>query len=343
VTSDAITVVIVTHENSAQITDTLGALMPQLGDDDELIVVDNRSRDGTVAAVRAAAPPAKIVEQDRNLGFAGGARIGAEAGSAPLLLFLNPDARPAPDCLRELRSVAVDRPGWGAWQALITMDGGGTINSAGNVTHFLGIAWAGRCGQPVSEAPLEPREVSCASGAALVVRRETWDRVGAFDERYFMYCEDVDLSLRLWLSGWAVGIASGARVEHDYEFQRGRLKWFLLERNRWWTVLSDYPAGLLVLLFPALLAAEVGLLAVAARDGWGREKLRAQAAVLRELPQIWMRRRRVQAVRGVAVADFARHLSSSLESPYLSGLARFGPLVAIQSAYWNTVRRLLRS
>ena len=336
----AIAVVVVTHDSAGHVAETLRALLGQLRDDDELIVVDNGSRDGTVGAVRAAAPRAWVVEQD-NRGFAGGASAGAALAAAPLLLFLNPDARPAPGCLDELRRVAAVQLGWGAWQALVTMDGGATINTAGNVTHFLGMGWAGRCGRPVAEAPAQPAEVSFASGAALAVRREAWDRAGGFDERYFMYCEDLDLGLRLWLGGWAVGIAPAARVEHDYDFEKGGRKWFLLERNRWWTILADYPTLLLLLLLPALLGAEVALLAVAARGGWLRQKLRAQAAVIRALPEMLERRRAVQAGRVVGAAEFARRLTADLDSPYIAPLAEIAPLAALQRAYWALVVRVL--
>jgi N-acetylglucosaminyl-diphospho-decaprenol L-rhamnosyltransferase len=336
----AIAVVVVTHDSAGHVADTLGALGSQLRDGDELIVVDNGSRDATVDAVRAAAPRARIVQQD-NRGFAGGASAGAAVAGAPLLLFLNPDARPAAGCLDELKRVAAERPRWGAWQALVTMEGGAAINTAGNVTHFLGMGWAGRCGRPLSEAPGEPIEVPFASGAALVVRRDAWERAGGFDERYFMYCEDLDLCLRLWLAGWAVGIAPAARVEHDYDFEKGGRKWFLLERNRWWTILSDYPTPLLLLLLPALLGAELALLAVAARGGWLRQKLRAQAAVARALPAMFARRRAVQSTRTVGAAEFAQRLTADLDSPFLGPLAEVAPLAAAQRAYWALVVRLL--
>ena len=336
----AIAVVVVTHDSAGYVADTLAALTPQLRAGDELVVVDNGSRDATAVAVRAAAPVARVVQQD-NRGFAGGAVAGAELTQAPLLLFLNPDARPDDGCLDELRRVADAEPGWGAWQALVTMDGGRTINTAGNVTHFLGMGWAGRCGHPVTEAPGQPTEVSFASGAALVVRRAAWERAGGFDERYFMYCEDLDLCLRLRLAGWAVGIAPAARVEHDYDFEKGGRKWFLLERNRWWTILSDYPLPLLLLLAPALVGAELALLAVAARGGWLREKLRAQVAVAGALPAMLARRRLVQSSRAIGAAAFARQLTADLDSPYLGPLAEIAPLAAAQRAYWAMVLRLL--
>jgi N-acetylglucosaminyl-diphospho-decaprenol L-rhamnosyltransferase len=337
----AIAAVIVTYESAAHITSTLEALVGQLRAGDEVVVVDNASRDGTAAAVRAAAPGARVLEQERNLGFAGGCNTGAAATSAPLLLFLNPDARLAPDCLDQLRRIAVARADWGAWQALVTMNDGSTINTAGNVAHFLGIAWAGRCGEPVGSAPSEPVEVGFPSGAALVVRRDAWELVEGFDERYFMYCEDLDLGLRLRLAGYGVGLAPAARVEHDYEFAKGERKWFLLERNRWWTVVSDYPGRLLALLLPSLLLAELALLAVAARGGWLGAKLRAQLAVVRELPQMLARRRRVQAGRQISAGEFARCLSAELDNPNLGGLAAVRPLVTMQRAYWALVLRLV--
>jgi N-acetylglucosaminyl-diphospho-decaprenol L-rhamnosyltransferase len=337
----ALAVVIVTYNCASYVGETLAALAPQLRPDDELVVVDNASRDGTVEAVTQAAPGARVVRQNRNLGFAGGCNTGAASGVGPLILFLNPDARPAPGCLDALRATAHERPRWGAWQALVTMRGGGEINTAGNVVHFLGVSWAGLCRESLARAPREPVEVGYASGTALVVRREAWEQLGGFDERYFMYCEDLDLGLRLWLSGRGVGVAPSARVEHDYAFHKGAGKWFLLERNRWWTVLATYPGSLLVLLLPALIATEGVMLVTAARHGWLRQKLRAQAAVACGLPATVARRRSVQSRRQVSAAAFARHLSADLDNPYLGGLVRVKPLAAAQRLYWRLVLGLL--
>jgi N-acetylglucosaminyl-diphospho-decaprenol L-rhamnosyltransferase len=338
---DACAVVVVTYRTGPPVGATLAAVDRQLREDDELVVVDNASGDGTAEAARSAAARTRVLEQDRNLGFAGACNAGVAASSAPLVLLLNPDAVVAPGCIDALRAAATERRDWAAWQALVTLPGGAEINTSGGVTHFLGMGWAGRCGQPVEAAPAEPSEVSFASGAALMVRREDWERAGGFDERYFMYGEDLDLSLRLWLAGRKVGMVPAARVEHEYEFDKGVRKWFLLERNRWWTVLSDYPAALLALLAPALLAFELVLLPVAARGGWLAQKLRAQAAVARELPAILARRRDAQARRAIGAAAFAEQLSAELNSPYLPGAARARPLAALQRAYWTCVRWLL--
>jgi N-acetylglucosaminyl-diphospho-decaprenol L-rhamnosyltransferase len=281
-----------------------------------------------------------VLETGANLGFAGGCNAGATATSAPLLLFLNPDAKPAPGCVDALRAAAAEHPGWGAWQALVTLPGGERVNTSGGVTHYLGFGWAGECDAPVR--PGEDREVSFASGAALVVRRAAWERVGGFDADYFMYAEDLDLSLRLRLAGYGVGIARAAVVEHDYDFDKGTRKWLLLEVNRWRTILADYPTPLLLAVLPALLAVELALLPLAARGGWLREKLGAQRRVLAALPLLLRRRARVQRSRSASTATFAAALSAELDSPYLprpeGGLA---VVFAAQWLYWQLVRRLI--
>jgi GT2 family glycosyltransferase len=314
----ALAVVLVAHDSARDLERLLPALVTQLRDEDELVVVDNGGNDDLPPV------PGRVVGDGTNRGVAGGATLGAAATSAPLLLFLNPDCVPQPGALDALREAPAD---WAAWQALVLLPDGG-VNTSGTDVHWTGVAWARH-----EAAPAGPAEVAAASGAALVVRRGDWDAVGGFDERFFMYYEDVDLCLRLRRRGRAIGIVPAARVDHDYVFAKGDYKWFLLERNRLWSVLSVYPAPLLLAIAPALLALELVLLAVAARDGWLRAKLRAQAEVVRALPML--RRRR----RTVGTAPISGVLSSRLDSPYVQVPAAAD---RVQAAYWAGVRRAMR-
>jgi GT2 family glycosyltransferase len=336
---DAVAVVVVTHQSADHLPALIRALVAQLRDDDELAIVDNASTDGTPRVARSLHERVRVIETHANLGFAGGCHVGVDATRAPLLLFLNPDSHPRPGCLDRLRAAGAEHPDWGAWQAAVLLDDD-LINTDGGVVHYLGIGWAGDCERPIAALGEEDREIPFPSGAAMVVRRGVWAELGGLDRDYFMYGEDLDLGLRLWLSGHRVGLVPAARVTHSYEFDKGPSKWFWLERNRWRTVLSVYPPALLALLAPALLAAELGLLAVAARQGWLGPKLRAQAATTVGLPRTLVRRRRVQGTRRIGAAEFASRLSASLDSPYLSAVD--SPwLSAPQRFYWRLVSAAL--
>ncbi len=340
----ALAVVVVAHGSAADLPRTLGALRAQLRPGDEVVVVDNDSPDGSAGAARAAldgVAGASVVETGANLGFAAGCHAGVRATGAPLVLLLNPDCEVAPGCLDALRAAADERPDWGAWQALVTLPGGERVNTAGNEVHYLGFGWAGRLDEPVASVPNDPHEVGFVSGAALAIRRSAWEEVGGFDARYFMYGEDLDLSLRLRLAGHGVGVVPAARVEHEYAFVKGDYKWFYLERNRWWTVLAAYPAPLLALLAPALLAFEVVLLLASWRGGWLRAKLRAQAAVARELRPILARRRAVQRTQRVGPRAFATAFVASLDSPNLAMGRAVPGAEPLQALYWRIVRALL--
>jgi N-acetylglucosaminyl-diphospho-decaprenol L-rhamnosyltransferase len=337
--SDAIAVVVVTHQSADHLTDLLRALMPQLGEEDELAIVDNASTDGTSQLAGSLHERVTVIETNANLGFAGGCHVGVDSTRSPLLLFLNPDSQPQPGCLDRLRAAAAEHPEWGAWQAAVLLDDE-RINTDGGVVHYLGIGWAGDCERPISLLPKEDCEIPFPSGAAMVVRRTAWAELGGLDRDYFMYGEDLDLGLRLWLAGRHVGLVPAAHVLHSYEFDKGSSKWFWLERNRWRTVLSVYPLVLLALLAPALLAAELGLLVVASRQGWLRPKLRAQRDALADLSRTLARRRKVQATRRIGTAEFATRLTSSLDSPYLAA-ADSRWLSSPQALYWTLVRRIL--
>jgi GT2 family glycosyltransferase len=284
-----------------------------------------------------------VLELGRNAGFAAGANAGARAARGDLLLFLNPDATPAPGFVEAIRAPLPGGRGWDAWMGLVTAEQGRVVNTNGGIVHFTGIAWAGEAGAPAPGSATGAREVAFASGACLVVRRATWERLGGFPEHYFMYHEDVDLSLRIRLTGGRLGIEPAAVVDHDYEFAKGAAKWRRMERNRWATILRCYPAPLLALLAPALLATELALLPAAAAGGWLPQKLRAGAETLAALPTLWRERRAVQATRRVSASEFAACLSPELDSPFLGRAGRSALLRICLRAYWAGVVRTLRA
>ncbi|MDX6638534.1 MAG: hypothetical protein QOJ01_2045, partial [Solirubrobacterales bacterium] len=160
---------------------------------------------------------------------------------------------------------------------------------------------------------------------------------------FFLYHEDVDLSLRVRLAGGRLGVAEAARADHAYEFDKGGEKWRYLERNRWATVIRTYPAALLVLVMPALIATDVALWPVALAGGWGRQRLLALADTLQSLPRLLAERRRIQATRAISAGAFAAALSPDLDSTFLGAASKSRTLRSLLRAYWRAVTALLRS
>jgi len=348
--SPTLSVVVVTHDSGEAIAATLPALAAQLRDGDELIVVDNASADGTPVLAAELAPGAIVIENGSNAGFAAACNRGAEVASGELLCLLNPDAIPRPGWRAAIERPLAEGRGWSAWQGLVTADGGRTVNSRGGVVHFTGIAWAGGAGEPVARGPGDGEPGAGAattpgpgfvSGACLAIPRALYGELGGMPEPFFLYHEDVDLSLRARLAGGALGVEPAAVVDHEYEFEKGASKWLFLERNRWATLIRTYPGALLLLLAPALLATELALVAAAAAGGWLPQKLRAWGASAGALPRLLGERRVIQARRRIGAGEFARALTPGLDSPFLGAAARSRALGVVLGAYWALVLALL--
>lgn len=335
-----ISVVIVTWNSVGELRRTLPALVPQLRDGDELIVADNGSEDGTPGLVAELAPQARIVPIGANRGFAAAANGGAQAASGDLLVILNPDASPQPGFREAIVRPWIEERGWAAWMPLVTAKNGREVNTAGNPVHFTGFAWAGAHG--TSPSTIEAGEVATVSGACLAIPLERYRGLGGLPNEFFLYHEDIDISLRLRLEGATLGIEPAAVVDHEYEFGgAAKLRW--LERNRWATVLRTYPTPLLLLVAPALLLTEIALIPISIAGGWAGQKLLADLDGLRRLPRNLRARREVQGRRTVGAADFATWLSAELDSPFFGRAGQSRAIRFLLRAYWRLVRALLGS
>lgn len=337
----SITVVIVAYESLAELRHTLPLLSAELGLGDELIVVDNASSDGLAGALPDLAPKARLVRLDENVGFAAGANAGVAEASGDLVVLLNPDAAVQPGWGQAIREPWGGR--FAAWMGLVLLESGTGINTSGGVIHFAGFGWAGQIDESRDAAPTSPREVGFVSGACLALPRVTWYEIGGFAEHFFMYCEDVDLSLRLRLRGGLLGVIPQAVVLHDYKFAKGAYKWRLLERNRLATVIRTYPIAVLGTVFPALLAAEVVTWVVAARNGWLRAKARSTLEIMHCLPGLIGERRAIQSGARTDSITFARCFVAGLDSPYFGAVGAQPIVRAGMLTYWKVCLAILRA
>ncbi len=320
---------------------SVDSILASTGVDAAAVVVDNGADPATIDRL-ATRPRVTVLRPGTNLGFAGGCNAGAAAArpEAGFLAFLNQDAVLQPDALAALAEVAT-RPEVGIASASVHLaDDPGLMNSAGNPVHFLGFCWAGAYGEPVANHQVEA-DVASAAGTAMLMARPAWDALGGFAEEYFAYHEDTELSLRCWQRGWRVVYVPSAVVTHRYHFSRNPAKWYLLERNRLVFVLTTYERRTLLVLAPAALGVELGMLLVAARAGWLGPKLRGWWWLATHRRWIRDRRRRLQSERTVGDRDLAPRLSTRFDAANMGVPGWTRPLNAGLSAYWWVARRML--
>lgn len=183
-----------------------------------VMVLDNRSTDGSVEAIRSAYPDVQVVDLTSNLGYAGNNNVGVELAlreGADWVLVLNEDTILDPDCLARLVDVGEGDPQVGIVGPMVYHhDEPGVIQSAGGV---LGRFWQSRhLGQNEADCGQfrEPHPVEWISGCAILVRRAVIDQVGALDAGYFIYWEETEWCIRAGRGGWRIVHVPAARLWH---------------------------------------------------------------------------------------------------------------------------------
>lgn len=350
-----VTVITVTYNASTLVQACLAGLAAQRlnGLTMEIVVVDNDSKDGTADLVAAQFPHVRVIRSPTNLGFAAGNNLALSAIDSPLVILLNNDAVPEPDFVASLvrhllaasptvRAVAArvllservaaaapDTPGSiagpdGTWipdpAGAVTL-----VNSTGNEVRADGYGldrgWLAN-----AESHHPSRQVFGFSGAAAILKTETFRELGGFDERLFMYYEDTDLSWRLRRAGGLVEYCEQAVVHHIHSASSGegsdffrfhdhRNRLLVLAKNASPRLASSAP---LLYVLTAVSIALRGSRSVSERLSESRLRIRVLRSYLALLPHALRERRRVRKVASTSHRDIAKlfaPLGSGTDAP----------------------------
>lgn len=275
----------------------------------QLVVVDNGSRDKTLEILGKWQAKmhnfASLIRNDQNLGFAPannqGIRYALEHG-AEYIALLNDDTLVESDWLIKIVKTLEQNQQIGLAQPLITrypeVD---KINTFGNQYQFTGFGYSFGEGQPLSKFSLADWQPSYLSYAAVVIRAKLIQHIGLLDENYFSYHEDTDHSFRARLAGWDLLVVHDSVVHHNYRppIAKNKIRYFWLEKNRLYLLLKFFKLKTLILIFPAWLFMEFGLILYSLVRGFFFQRLRAYGWILLNLPKIFMARRHLQKSRQV--------------------------------------------
>ena len=321
-------------------------------DNFKVYIVDNDSSEKAFNYLKNEYPEAKILTRDdgnysaaNNLGFKEGIRDGAD-----YLVALNMDTEVEPDFLSELAKALENNPEAGLAQAKIFLYPrteaeklSPKINSLGNIIHYLGFGFTDGYNQPDFEIKACPEIKGYASGCAFIVRKEVLEGVGGLNEEFYMYHDDIELSLKVKLLGYRIILAPKAVAFHKYEFSRSIKMFYYIERNRYLTLFIFASKRYLALIFLPLMFMDIAMFFFSLLSGRFKELLKIYNYFLKSknINKIIKSRQEVKAFSKLKFSDIAKNFQAKIEFQEISNPILKYILNPLMSAYWFLIRRFI--
>jgi len=252
-------VLIVNYNAGEMLQECINSLKKQTFRDFEVIIIDNDSQRNPLGELDLVGlSEVRVLREKTNHGFAKGNNLGAEHATGRWLALLNPDATADPAWLEEIHLATQKHAPCRVFACgQINMDEPDLLDGAGDAYFAFGIPWRGGFEHPVSALPNQDSLCFSPCGASAVYERQLFLEIGGFDERFFCYCEDVDLGMRLQLSNEPCVFLPQAIIHHKGSALSGRYSHFTMYhgfRNRTWTYLKNMPLSVLILTLPGHIA-----------------------------------------------------------------------------------------
>jgi len=287
--------IVLTWNGLANLQRCLPSVLFQLGADDQLVIVDNASTDGSSAWVAARYPSVHLIRNETNLGFAAAVNQGIRATDSKWVVTLNDDTVVSPGWLDALVTAAESNATVGMVACkMLLASMPDHLDSAGIEVDWAGIAWNRWHGEPVSAHPVAgSEEVFGPCGGAALYRRTMLEQIGLFDEDFFAYYEDVDLAWRARRAGWRCLYVPQAELVHLHSATGKRvpgLKRYLLGRNKWWTIFKNYPLLQLCMAWPLIVTADLAALCIGCIQDRRFDALRGRLDAFRSWRRFWQKR-----------------------------------------------------
>lgn len=318
--SKKVGIILINYKDYAEkyLTVCLESLKRQNYENWNLFIVDNESSDDSLAYLKKEAPDAEIVINKNNDGFAKGnndaLKLVIERGF-DYAWVLNMDTEVTAEALDKLVKTLDNNEKIGAAQSrLMLYKDKEKINSLGNTTHFLGFGYCLAYQEKYIEKTEEIADIFYPSGASVLFNLNVLKGVGLFDEEFWMYNEDQDIGWRIWLAGYRCVVNYQSIVYHNYEFSRSITKYYWMDRNRTIAILKNYSLPTLILVFPAWLIMELGLLVFSLQSGWFKKRLEVMSYFLKAKTWNYLKkvRHNIQANRKIKDKEILKMVSGKI-------------------------------
>lgn len=303
--------VIIVYWNGIKVIDRcLESLFAQTFQDFEVILVENGSNENPLIDMELGWPQVKVIHLEKNMGFAAANNIAAKSARGKWLALLNSDAFPEPQWLDALLDASDKHPDLFFFTSCqIQANDLHTLDGTGDEYNISGIAWRRQSGEPVNQAVQIIDEVFSACGAAAFYPRDVFLDAGGFDENFFSYLEDVDLSFRLRLSGYRCLYVPQAKVLHVGSASLGKESEFAIyhsQRNMLWMFIKNMPSPYLWKYLPLHLAMNIGYALFYTFCCCPCISLRAMKDAILGIPSALRKRREIQANIQIDIQEVMR-------------------------------------
>ncbi len=248
-----------------------------------------------------------------------------------------------PDCLREAIKVLKEDEKIGIVQGrMMLWPDKNLVSSLGNETHFLGFGYCKGYKKEFHEKYLKTKDIFYPSGSFILTTKKVLETVGLFDEEYWMYNEDQELGWRVWLAGWRCVLAPRAILYNKYEFLRSIKKFYWIDRNRILAILECYHFLTLMLILPAFIVMEVGLILFSLKTGWFKEKIKVWKYFfnLKNWQYIKSARARNQSLRKIKDRDIVGMISGKIWYQEIDDV-KLRLINPIFNLYWKIVKKII--
>lgn len=226
-----------------------------------IIVVENGSEDSSIELLETKYPQVTVLAQVKNLGFAGGVNVGlrqAISDETKFIAVFNNDAVADKHWLENLVKELETHPKIGIATCKLLNTKATLLDSTGDFYTSWGLPFPRGRDEPASDKYDSQTEIFAASGGASLYRVSLLEKIGLFDEDFFAYYEDVDLSFRAQLAGWKVSYVPSAVAYHQIGATSGKIKGFTTiqtTKNLPWLLWKNVPTGLLIKVLPRFMVA----------------------------------------------------------------------------------------
>lgn len=302
-----ISIIITNYNGEKFLSKCLRAIFDQTYKNFEVILVDNNSSDGSISLVRKEFPDVIIIRNLVNRGYAGGCNDGARKSRGDFLLFLNTDTIAEPDFLEILNKSSELYPNYGMYASkMIYPDG--RINSTGICISLSGAAWDRGMGEKNLGQYNQIEEIFGPCGGAALYRRDIFEKLGGYDEDFFLYMEDVDLACRIQLSGFRCLYLPDAKIYHYHGGTAGvesDITIYYGNRNIIWYPIKDFPFVLLLISLFWMSGRTVGTLFYYSYKGRGKIAYKSKKDALLGILMI-LRKRRNQKIPIIPSKRFSK-------------------------------------